>query len=100
MLLWLCIRTGVRFPSAPPIKPISINLKELEMCNCRFCRIYHRYRWAVIKECLCGCHKNKYPSGHDSLCCEFPNGRIKDIPYKSLKSAAYYSARLKELHFE
>jgi len=68
------------------------------MCNCKFCRNYRRYVWAVIMECPCGCHtdKNKRPIGHDSLCCEFPNGKRKDNPYKKLKPASYYKKVLDE----
>ena len=29
-------------------------------------------------------------TGHDSLCCEFPNGKVKDNPYKELEPARYY----------
>lgn len=41
-------------------------------------------------ECGCGCHKEDGMTGHDSLCCEFPNGLRKNNPYKKLKSVAYY----------
>lgn len=60
------------------------------MCNCKFCRNYHRYIWATISECGCGCHQVKTPTGHDGLCCEFPNGYKSDNPYKKLKPAIYY----------
>ena len=59
-------------------------------CSCTFCKNYRRYKWAKIKECPCSCHTDSEPAGHDSLCCEFPNGRKKDIPYKHLNSAKYY----------
>jgi hypothetical protein len=65
-----------------------------ETCNCEFCRAYAKYIWAVIMECKCGCHYDDIPSGHDSLCCEFPNGRRKDNPYSDLLPASEYKAVL------
>ena len=41
-------------------------------------------------ECKCGCHKSDGMTGHDALCCEFPNGLQKNNPYKKLKSVEYY----------
>ena len=66
------------------------------MCTCVFCRNYNRYKWAVIMECGCGCHLGKGIDGHDSLCCEFPNGKKKNNPYKRLKSAQFYKDRIDE----
>jgi hypothetical protein len=64
-----------------------------DSCQCQFCRTYDRYVWAVVMECGCGCHsdtgENK-PSGHDSLCCEFPNGHKCDNPYTDLRTASDY----------
>lgn len=59
-------------------------------CSCLFCKTYHKYKWAVIMECKCNCHIAKEPSGHDALCCEFPNGKKKDNPYTNLESAETY----------
>ena len=59
-------------------------------CECTLCTNYHRYKWATIMECKCGCHDRDEPSGHDGLCCEFPNGRRKENPYTDLKEAKYY----------
>lgn len=39
----------------------------------------------MVKECQCVCHDNLYPSGHDGLCCEYPNAykkAIKDLEKK------------------
>ena len=61
-----------------------------ERCKCDLCVNYDMYRWATIIECKCACHKSNGPSGHDSLCCEFPNGKAKDNPHKELKPASQY----------
>lgn len=63
-------------------------------CNCYFCEIYDKYRWAVISDCKCGCHNDDDVIGHDSLCCEFPNGKKKDSPYKKLKASKHYKKLL------
>jgi len=70
------------------------------MCNCTFCRNYHKYRWAKIIECKCGCHTDSQPLGHDSLCCEFPNGKRKDNPYKKLLPAEVYNKRINQWETE
>ena len=62
----------------------------MAMCNCILCKKYRKYKWATIMECGCGCHDDKGISGHDALCCEFPNGKRKNNPYKKLKSAKHY----------
>jgi hypothetical protein len=41
-------------------------------------------------ECKCVCHDDQHPSGHDGLCCQFPNGKRKDSPYNNLKPASEY----------
>lgn len=66
-------------------------------CNCSFCKNYDKYRWATIMECQCHCHDSESINGHDGLCCEFPNGKKKDNPYKKLKEASYYARRLAHL---
>lgn len=72
----------------------------MSKCNCEICRTYRRYKWAVIKECPCSCHDNDDPSGHDSLCCEFPNGRKKDVPFKRLRNSSYYRKILNKIEQE
>jgi hypothetical protein len=47
-------------------------------------------------ECKCGCHDGDGMTGHDGLCCEFPNGLRKNNPYKKLKSADYYRNIIQE----
>lgn len=59
-------------------------------CKCNFCIIYDRYKWAVIKECKCGCHKSDGMSAHDIMCCSIPNGLIKNNPYPKLAPLKYY----------
>ena len=61
-------------------------------CQCDFCRTYERYIWATVLECGCECHlgDDLRPSGHNRLCCEFPNGKKKDNPYDDLFSASKY----------
>jgi len=51
----------------------------------------------MIMNCVCGCHTDKEIVGHSSLCCEFPNGKKKNNPYKKLKSVEYYRKILEEL---
>ena len=64
----------------------------MEKCTCKFCTAYDKYRWATIMECGCGCHNNEMITGHDDLCCEFPNGKKKDNPYPELEKATTYRA--------
>ena len=66
-------------------------------CTCEFCTTYELYQWAVVMECKCGCHDSDGMTGHDSLCCEFPNGLRKNNPHKDLKPAAEYKAILDKL---
>lgn len=70
------------------------------MCTCDFCTTYDKYMWAKVSECKCGCHTSDGPSGHDSLCCEFPNVFIKDNPYTDLKPASYYREILDKMEEE
>ncbi len=63
-------------------------------CECRICKTIDKYRWATIKECPCYCHSSEGISGHDSLCCAYPNGKKKDNPYSELEAAETY--KLKE----
>lgn len=71
-----------------------------DKCTCSFCTNYDKYKWAVIMECPCHCHISEGIVGHDSLCCEFPNGKRKDNPYKELKTASYYMEILNEFEKE
>lgn len=50
-------------------------------CQCDLCRTHDKYRWTTISKCRCLCHVVEVVTGHDSLCCEFPNGKRKDNPY-------------------
>jgi len=69
----------------------------MNKCNCHFCKNYDKYRWATIMECKCGCHDDDVINGHDSLCCEFSNGKKKDNPYKNLRSAKYYNSIINKI---
>lgn len=51
-------------------------------CECSLCKAYDTRRWETIESCQCACHTSDKIAGHDSLCCEFPNGKKKDNPYK------------------
>ncbi len=68
-----------------------------EKCTCSFCKTHDLYRWAVISECPCGCHSNEHITGHDGLCCPFPNGKHKDSPYTELDPSKRYLALLQLL---
>ena len=50
-------------------------------CDCRLCLDNNKRRWQMIENCQCTCHDSDQPSGHDGLCCEFPNGRKKENPF-------------------
>lgn len=63
-------------------------------CTCYHCKNYDKYKWAVIKECICGCHESDGMVGHDGLCCFVPNGLVKNNLYKNLGSAKYYKKKL------
>lgn len=69
-------------------------------CKCTHCKNYPLYKWATIMECACECHTDKDITGHDRLCCEFPNGKKKDNPHKNLKSVEYYKGILNEWNKE
>ena len=49
-------------------------------CKCILCTTYDNFRCATISECKCLCHSRDVVTGHDNLCCEFPNGLKKDNP--------------------
>lgn len=59
-------------------------------CQCNLCTNIDKYRWATIMECKCCCHDSDDVTGHDSLCCEYPNGLRRNNPYKDLLPAKHY----------
>jgi hypothetical protein len=59
-------------------------------CQCVLCTNIDKYKWAVVMECKCSCHNGDGVTGHDSLCCEYPNGLKKNNPYQNLLSAKHY----------
>lgn len=65
-----------------------------DKCDCSFCRTYEKYKWAVVSECPCFCHEGDGETGHDGLCCEFPNVLKKNNPFMDLESAEYYKKYL------
>ena len=66
----------------------------MEKCHCKICKIIDKHRWATIMECGCVCHIDEGIAGHESLCCEYPNGKKKDNPYKNLRPAIEYRNQL------
>jgi len=58
------------------------------MCDCKFCKDHKIYKEAVINTCKCFCHSSDGYVGHDSLCCEIPNGLIDKDSKK--ESEEYY----------
>ena len=60
------------------------------MCKCLFCETYNKYKWAVVMECGCSCHDGDGMSGHDGLCCEFPNGLKRNNPHHVLETREFY----------
>ena len=67
------------------------------MCKCIFCETYNKYKWAVVMECGCSCHDDDGMSGHDSLCCEYPNGLKRNNPHEELMSVEYYRDELRRI---
>lgn len=65
------------------------------MCECTFCKAYDKYRWAVVMECKCICHDGYGITGHDGLCCEFPNALRRNNPHDHLKQAKHYKRIIK-----
>ncbi len=65
-------------------------------CSCKFCSNYKYYKWAIVMECKCGCHDGDGITGHDGLCCEFPNALRKNNPHENLKPASYYKSKIDE----
>lgn len=70
------------------------------MCNCEFCQTYNKYKWAIVMECKCQCHKADGITGHDNLCCEFPNALLINNPHDDLKHSGYYLDILKRFERE
>lgn len=73
---------------------------SLEKCGCKFCQTYELYQWAVVMECPCHCHDEDGMTGHDGLCCEFPNGLRRNNPHKDLLPAKDYLKILNEFECE
>lgn len=67
---------------------------QMECCHCDFCKAHDKLIWATINECKCGCHTTTRPTGHDSLCCPYPNGQRSQNPYKRLGKKEYYYKKL------
>lgn len=59
--------------------------KKENGCNCTLCKEINKRQWKTIMECECVCHTEYSIIGHSSLCCEYPNGKKWDNPYKKLK---------------
>jgi len=54
---------------------------DKKKCTCDLCKEYDKHKWDTIKDCKCFCHESDDVCGHESLCCEYPNGKKKDNPY-------------------
>ena len=89
-----CSTCCFNFKGLPPCANCDDTLSNykpvLQKCTCKFCTNYELYKWAVVMECKCGCHESDGISGHEYLCCEFPNALKKNNPHKNLQPAAYY----------
>lgn len=66
-------------------------------CECKFCKTYNKYKWAVVMECGCGCHTSDGLTGHDGLCCEVPNALKSNNSHKDLKPLDYYKKQMQYL---
>jgi len=53
-------------------------------CDCNICKNIEKRMWKIIEECKCFCHTSNKINGHDNLCCEYPNGKKIDNPYKKI----------------
>jgi len=62
-------------------KHLSIELEKLNRCDCEICKKNDIRKWDIISECPCTCHNSTNIMGHDSLCCEYPNGKKFNNPY-------------------
>ena len=58
---------------------------KINKCDCALCKEIDKDRWKTIMECGCLCHTEHGIIGHSSLCCEYPNGKKCDNPYKDKK---------------
>lgn len=52
-------------------------MKKKYKCDCDFCKDYQKEMEKTIKTCGCLCHEDEDICGHSSLCCPYPNGKIK-----------------------
>lgn len=68
-----------------------------EKCNCDFCKAYAKYKWAKVMECGCACHDGDGITGHDGLCCEFPNALRKNNPYINLEPSEHYKQTIDKI---
>ena len=59
-------------------------------CQCKICTNIDKYLWATVTECKCICHSNDGMTGHENLCCEYPNVLKKDNPHQNLLPAKHY----------
>jgi len=86
---------GYSYEQITELKEMHLGPKpNNKSCECDFCQIYDKYRWATIDECGCACHSGHGIVGHESMCCEFPNGKRINIPYTDLKPAIEYQNEL------
>jgi hypothetical protein len=72
------------------LRQLFVSRSKGNGCKCTHCINYEFYKWAVVMECGCGCHKSDGMTGHDGLCCSLPNGLKKNNPHKHLEKAEYY----------
>ncbi len=54
-------------------------------CGCVYCTEHEKYTWAVVMKCGCSCHTDDGMTGHESLCCEIPNGLKVNNPFPELQ---------------
>lgn len=69
-------------------------------CQCEFCLLYDKYKWAVVMKCGCSCHTGDGMSGHDGLCCSIQNGLKRHNPYKDLEPLEVYQKELDRIEAE
>jgi hypothetical protein len=65
--------------------------EQNDKCQCKLCLNIDKYRWATVMECKCVCHDSDGLSGHESLCCEYPNVLKRNNPYMDLLSSNCYN---------
>ena len=62
-------------------RKVSIGLENVDKCKCEICKVADIRKWDIISKCHCDCHNSTKIMGHDSLCCEYPNGKKFNNPY-------------------